>query len=113
MQFINGFVVWDQVAPQEEKTFMDMCAPHVNPPRELNQFLEWLKMVINKHIEDGGEKLLYAGFLAGLIAQLPLATAATDSASYLSLTQRVMRDSRSSPHELSSTRQVGNATFLH
>lgn len=111
MKFENGFVQWDDA--EEEALFMNTCAPHECKSLEVNQFSSWLKGVIQAHLDDGGEKLLYAAFLSGVLSQLPLETAISDGQNHLALTGSVMSDARSSSYELSRTRQVGNASFLH
>lgn len=111
MRVENGFVEWD--SPEDEASFREMCVPHEWASLELHQFTAWLEGVIESHLSDGGGKLLYATFLAGLLPELLVATNALDGSRHLMLAERAMRDACRTPHERSSTRQIGNTRFLH
>lgn len=111
MVFLNGFVFWE--SEEDKAAVMDFCKPHTDPPQEEHQFVQWLCRVIDSHLEDGGERLLYATFISAFLMQLPAATANLEGRRYLAISERAMRNASSSPHERSSTREIGNASFLH
>ena len=111
MKFVDGYVQWE--SEEDEQSFLVFCEPHKCPSLELQKFSAWLKGVIESHLSDGGEKLLYATFLSGFLRELPASAGGFESDRYLMLAERAMRDACSTPHERSSTRQVGNSSFLH
>ena len=111
MNVVNGFVVW--ASKEDEDSILTFCVPHTSPPLELEKFRAWLGTVIEAHVKDGGEKLLYATFLSAFLAQLPCIAGDTEGQRYLALSERAMRDASSSPHERSSPRQISNTSVLH
>lgn len=111
MVFLNGFVCWE--SDEDKASVLDFCKPHTDPPLEQQQFVQWLCRVIDSHLEDGGEKLLYATFLSAFLTRLPAAVGGLEGQRYLAISERAMRDASSSPHERSSPRQIGNTSFLH
>lgn len=111
MEVIEGFVRWSSV--EDEQSFMEMCAPHINAPAELHQFVAWVQRVIEAHLEDGGEKQLYAAFLSAYLCQLPPTDLRTVISLHSEVAQRAVSNACSSPHEVSRLREFGNAGYLH
>lgn len=111
MVIVEGFVHWS--GDEDRQSFMELCAPHVDAPAELHQFVAWLEGVIQAHQEDGGEKLLYAVFLRAYISELPPTNLWPDGIAEGCITQRAVRDASSIAHEGSGPRKIGNAGLLH
>jgi hypothetical protein len=72
-----------------------------------------MQSVIEAHISSGGEKLLYATLLSGLLLELPALAGGPECGRYLMLAQCAMRGACSTPHEQPRPGQLGIASALH
>lgn len=111
MQIVDGFVRWS--SPEDRESFMELCAPHDDAPPELHQFVAWVERVILAHQKSGGEKLLFAVFLAALISELPPTFLGPDGIVEDCITQRAIRDASRIAHEGSGPWEIGNSCLLH